>query len=123
MTKKCKYCGVEFEPTNNRQKYCSECRPKVKKEYIRNYHRGQSSPYKKCLICGRMFKPENWHSKYCSDECRKKAVRQQQINHYWRSKGIPEIEYPCKDFNYYNIPDEICLNCNADYCKYYKVSE
>ena len=37
--KRCEVCGRYFTPRNNRQKYCDNCSPAKRNEYMRNYMR------------------------------------------------------------------------------------
>jgi hypothetical protein len=68
MTKVCQ-CGKEFEPTNNRQKYCSE---RCGWNYHGKKHRSdlRTKEKKNCLKCGQIFYTSDARKKYCSSQCK-----------------------------------------------------
>ena len=123
MTKKCKYCGKEFETKYSRKKYCSpECAKEVHKEQSRqSYKRNKKSEnlysMKKCKQCGNLFKPKHWRIQYCSDECRKEA-KQELRRKWYRNKYQKKKPYPCYDYSFYNIPTDMCLNCSSERCRF-----
>ena len=128
MTKKCPVCGAEFETENSRKIYCSKkCRNEKNyeknieyqkryrrehMEYFREYRRKYYHEHKEKIDKNSRNYREKNRERYAEYQRR-----------YKMNQTNSDSKYPCKGFNYYNIPDEICLNCNADYCKYYKVSE
>ena len=72
--KVCKLCGKQFEPKDNRQKYCSKkCADNAQKSYIREYckhYKRTSGPtVVKCQYCGKEFIKNSKQRKYCSIEC------------------------------------------------------
>lgn len=78
--KKCIVCNSDFNPTNNRQKYCSdECKKIVKNNRRNKYSREEieNTKSRKCLICNDDFSvnSKQMTKKYCSDECKRKAER------------------------------------------------
>ena len=120
MTKKCKYCGEEFEAKDNREKYCSdECRKKTSNEYQREYKRKNPPIPKKIPVrervcqnpeCGKIFLTSRHNKIYCCDECKKACQREQQASYRLRRKNPqPEAEkiYPSRGIDW-NIlsPDE-----------------
>jgi site-specific DNA recombinase len=76
-TKVCEYCGSEYAPASNRQKYCSDaCWAKAyqeKKEAERLSGKNEH-PYgqRTCAVCGELFWPTHSQQTLCSVECRKK---------------------------------------------------
>lgn len=62
--RKCKNCGVEFSPKENRTKFCCwECCVAYAKKnsYSRNT--------RKCEWCGREYYPKQFDQRYCSKKC------------------------------------------------------
>ena len=58
-TKTCAYCGDEFLPYKNTQKYCSKaCAEADKKKFTRV-----------CPVCGKEFLADYASRKFCSDVC------------------------------------------------------
>ena len=64
----CEYCGKEFEPKQQRSKYCSRlcqvygCRSQEKTSI--------------CQCCGREHIQKHGREKYCSDDCRIKTINE-----------------------------------------------
>ena len=83
-TRKCAYCGKDFEATTGNQKYCSsKCQIKAQSErQIAKYweekaKRGAKKlTVKKCAFCGAEFMPKNAQQTFCSGECQSKAARE-----------------------------------------------
>lgn len=70
MTKKCEYCGKEYEAKTSRSKYCSrECNDNMHKQRMRETYVGKR--LKDCQICGKPL--PKFKTKYCSDRCRNRA--------------------------------------------------
>ena len=91
-TKICPHCGKEFEPTSNRQIYCTkECCRKArldKKQEEREKERGDHYYKKrKCEICGKEYWPESSISKFCSDECRRINHNKKTLEFYHNKKA------------------------------------
>lgn len=67
---KCKYCGDEFERTQDAQKYCVKCR-----EISSDRRTGRvfnNDMVQTCAHCGAKYTRDR-KTKYCSDECSKAA--------------------------------------------------
>ena len=91
-SKVCVYCGKEFNPTSNRQKFCSvECRKDFnqrEKEQLRQEERGEHYyRQRKCVICGELFWPNSSRQKLCSIECRKKQHNKLTLEYYHKKHG------------------------------------
>jgi len=79
--KKCKRCGLNYEPTGRNQKYCSSCGINAKRDYIKQYHKETKEYYKSlrkrpkrtitCKDCGIEMIARSSGHKYC-DKCYKK---------------------------------------------------
>ena len=119
MTKKCKYCGNEFDAKDNREKYCSdECRKKTSNEYQREYKRTnppinkpkKPKPLITCIVCGKEFVASSHNKIYCSNECKRERQLELQASYRLRRKNPqPKAEkiYPSRGIDW-NIlsPDE-----------------
>lgn len=68
MTKVCLYCGKDFSPSNNIQKYCLECKHL-------SHHQSLAGGMKICIVCGHEFPTKHKGHKTCSDACRKERNR------------------------------------------------
>lgn len=85
MKKKiCAWCGKEFDPLYNQQKYCGDsCRKYAYNEKQREYARVRvkTKPKKiytepiKCVGCGIEFIPHTGHQIYCTSWCRTQCQR------------------------------------------------
>lgn len=74
--KKCEYCGAEFSPRNNSQRFCTPlCGVKAKKK---------TYPPRDCVICGVEFIPLQDRQMTCGKKVCSKA--------YYRRK-IPKYQY------------------------------
>lgn len=97
---------------------------------------------KTCVICGNEFETNIKSKKYCSPECWREGKRINARKNYqkhrveylaknkkWRDANpdyhhrpkqkVPVIIYPCRGYGMYDlIPEDICLNCSADECRY-----
>lgn len=77
----CEYCGKEYWPTGNRQKFCcSECKEKNSREKLlaKRYEEKGNHTFKQkeCVVCGKKFWPRNGQQRVCSDECKQKHYRE-----------------------------------------------
>ena len=107
--KRCEVCNREYEPRNNRQRFCTKkCeeyfdynKPRQKKcvncgniftgnksaiycskECKKNGINKNKRIYKhKCIVCSKEFESKAYHSKYCSYECKKVNSKQKQYIH------------------------------------------
>lgn len=75
VTKKCEYCGKEYETVHskfNSSKYCSNnCKSAVRRKS------GIDNIIVKCLNCGKEFSTNKYNvKKYCSKDCRAKYHHQ-----------------------------------------------
>lgn len=95
---------------------------------------------KTCVICGNEFETNIKSKKYCSPECWQEGKRLNARKNYWRHrekylaqnkkwrdanpdyvlrKRAKVIVYPCSGYSKYDyMPEEICLNCDRDECRY-----
>ncbi|MBQ6296178.1 MAG: hypothetical protein IJK81_00525 [Selenomonadaceae bacterium] len=104
---KCVYCGKEFEPNSNVQKYCSaECREKA--------YATVEGKTKICPCCGTEFKPRYPIQKYCSRQCGRRAG---DAREYERRKNgyVPE---PVK-LIVWSPARRKCLNCGAEFVEHF----
>ena len=69
---------------------------------------------KVCQICQSEFETKYWHKKYCSKECAYEAQKRQFKRIYLKKK----MKAPCYGLSDYDIPIDLCLNCNLDKCKH-----
>ena len=89
---KCLRCGEEFEPTNNKNTYCTICKVERKKEQLKAYREARKRQKKeiKCAVCGKMFLSNRFDAKYCCKECyetgRKAIIRE------WQKKRNAELK-------------------------------
>jgi hypothetical protein len=98
----CRWCGKEFKPRKNSQKYCDECRfdPEVERARARERKRkqlerekkadrrnGWQKQEKRCLYCGRKFDPSSNRQIWC-EKCRKNGYRDTRALYMkkWRAK-------------------------------------
>ena len=118
MTKKCKYCGKEFETDRNYQKYCSKsCRNKGYREQHRNCYREYQKQYRQ----NHKDKLREYYRQYRQDH--KDNLREYRRKYYMRyqKKRIKDSRYPCFEYiGHYvdKIPSEMCLNCSAERCRF-----
>ena len=91
---KCLRCGKEFEPTNNKNTYCMDCRAEHKKEYLQAWRQGKVQKKEmrevKCAICGKVFMSSRFDAKYCGNECYntgRKAIARE-----WQKKRYAELK-------------------------------
>ena len=91
---KCLRCGKEFEPTNNKNTYCMDCRAEHKKEYLQAWRQGKAQKKEmrevKCAICGKMFMSNRFDAKYCGNECY--DTGRKAITREWQKKRNAEIK-------------------------------
>lgn len=74
FTRKCEMCGMEFQTTSNRAKYCKYCRDKVQVLRNRAYKEKKESgtavktgSEQVCPLCGKTFTVTSGSQKYCKD--------------------------------------------------------
>lgn len=86
MTRTCPICGAEFEPANERQRYCSKRCKNLQKSRRNNERikvaRAAARGVVKCAWCGEEFTPKNIRARFCSKHCWDAAYY-----HSWRSAG------------------------------------
>lgn len=91
---KCLRCGKEFEPTNNKNTYCMDCRAEHKREYLKDWRQGNSRKKEirevKCAICGKVFMSSRFDAKYCGNECY--DAGRKAITREWQKKRNAEIK-------------------------------
>lgn len=91
---KCLRCGKEFEPTNNKNTYCMDCRSEHKKEYLQAWRQGKAQKKEmrevKCAICGKVFMSNRFDAKYCSNECY--DTGRKAITREWQKKRYAELK-------------------------------
>ena len=114
MTKKCAFCGVEFEARRKDHKTCSNnCRNKI------HYRRHNVVlDIKICIICGEEFSPHSMGQIYCSNSCNSKA-------HYERNKPIIERrkkQYNINNRNKIREQQRQWRAQNREHCKQYRKS-
>lgn len=117
MTKICPICGREFEPVNDRHKYCSTaCKQRAnyllyKQRYPDRVKKRKKHKYT-CAICGKEFEAER-ERKYCTPECRKIAENER-ARKFQQQRRVKAVKKP-----------QICVVCgksfmpnssNAKYC-------
>jgi len=105
----CEYCGKEFEPKQQRSKYCSRlcqvygCRSQEKKSI--------------CQCCGREYIQQHGREKYCSDDCRIKVINEKKKEAYNKSTltGKPKICEECgKEFFPHSEKQRFCCkSCSS----------
>ena len=70
-TKTCPVCGITFEASHGRTKYCSlKCRHK---ELNRLAAVKAAAAKRTCMICGKPLVRKKW--KFCSDKCAREGAR------------------------------------------------
>lgn len=74
FTRNCEMCGMEFQTTSNRAKYCQYCRDKVQvlrnKAYKEKKESGTAvkiGSEQVCPLCGKTFTVTSGSQKYCKD--------------------------------------------------------
>lgn len=118
ITKKCPVCGEEFEPSKNYQKYCSpKCRRKY--HYQRNREKilaQQRQHYKDNRDYIKAYKKKYYqdHKEYYKKYFKEYRERHKQIKN--QGTKYPCSQYPPSKAEY--IPDNLCLNCNAQSCRF-----
>lgn len=108
----CAFCGKEFMPRDDRQKFCSaECRIKFFNEKITAKKKvWLEKQTRKCDFCGKEYTPIRGNQRYCTNECRIEADRQakKEANKITATKKceICEKEFlPTKSRQKYCSPD------------------
>lgn len=79
MTKKCKYCGKEYETDLYWWTFCSD-------ECYQAYRYQKDTYLRKCEICGELYHPIRGNQKYCSPKCREIAKRNNEHQYYLNHK-------------------------------------
>ena len=88
ITKKCLYCGKEFQAKTSAKKYCnSKC---CANDYARKRHR--NIYHYKCKTCGKEFESTRSNHKFCSHDCAMKWGRDKYHIHYNRQPSTEEME-------------------------------
>ena len=99
--KNCPYCGIAFQPSDRRQKFCStDCAA-----------HGKTSSFaenRTCLVCGKEYIAKAPHQKYCSTLCQS---RSRSDYHARKHKKRKKIEIICP----YNI-ELICYQQTCGEC-------
>ena len=73
--KLCDFCGQEYQPKNDRGRFCSEhCKNEQRKKDNEERATTRKLRKKKCSLCGKEFDAPNGE-KYCSPFCRAEANR------------------------------------------------
>ena len=100
FTRKCEMCGMEFQTTSNRAKYCKYCRDKAQTMRNKAYKEKKSAGLsvaigseQVCPICGKTFTVTTGSQKYCK-ECT--ASRK-------RKKSAPNTEYVKEHYDYIRV--------------------
>ena len=100
ITRKCEMCGMEFQTTSNRAKYCIYCRDKVQVQRNRAYaEKKKSGTYVKigseqvCPICGKTYTVTSGSQKYCKECTAGKK----------RKKSAPNTEYLKGHYDYIRV--------------------
>ena len=114
--KVCAYCGNEFYPKNNIQKYCNDtCSYKRKKEEKqKKYQASQSEkefPIIKCNYCEKEFEQKHKLTMYCSNKCRNKHSKEHNKNNNIKkeAKITPKKEKKQKNRT------KTCLFCGTEF--------
>ena len=89
MLKICQ-CGKPFEPTNNRQKYCSD---KCSYDFHAKQHRRDSRPVleRTCLSCNKLFETTDSRKQYCCNECKIKYCNDKRHRPNKGIEGLCEV--------------------------------
>lgn len=76
----CEFCARLYVPTNNRQKYCKDCKKQAYKKYVGRYSYTPSPRKIKkpgiklyCRMCGKPIIVK-YNYRYCCDICQAKAL-------------------------------------------------
>lgn len=113
ITKKCLFCGKEFQTLSSNKKHCSnKCR--------NSFNHPRKVPITKvCDICGKEFQTVNIQQKYCSHQCADKGKKiNQQIR--WRryreahSLDVKTAVKPRKA-NQHTTKSTVCLACGKKF--------
>lgn len=91
----CEYCGKEFWPNGNKQRFCTkECTAayqQAEKQRKRYAEKGDHTfRQKNCILCGKPFWPVNGQEVLCSEECKAENRRRRQLEYYHRKKSERE---------------------------------
>ena len=76
----CEFCGLDYKPTNNRQKFCINCRKAIYKSYAVRYNYPPTPRKIKvkgkplyCQLCGKVITAPKKY-RYCTNKCARKAL-------------------------------------------------
>ena len=119
MSKICKICGKEFEPTNPSSVYCSlECaqegRYRQQHDWYVRVGKKKLQEYKvqlevrKCRICGKEFMPKSNTNIYCSTACKNKG-------RYNKSRAIVQEQPPVKKLDSISAKNELARSQHKTY--------
>ena len=66
----CGICGETFVPSSNCQKYCNDCKDRIKKEYAKRIESEDTTHRVTCMVCGKVIDRKAYNSKLaCSIRC------------------------------------------------------
>ncbi len=98
FTHKCEMCGMEFQTSSNRAKYCIYCHDKVQVQRNRAYAEKKKSgtsvkigSEQVCPLCGKTYTVTSGSQKYCKD-CTPP-----------RKKSAPNTEYIKGHYDYIRV--------------------
>lgn len=76
----CGHCGVKFETTHHKQKFCSPlCAEKAEqKKRVERRREALGLTERECELCGTKFRPARTNSRFCSRKCFMKDWKQRQ---------------------------------------------
>lgn len=107
MIKNCIHCQIEFEPTNNKQQYCT---PTCRRKFHNSKSKTATDLVIKCLECGIEFFAEAFvahRKKYCSISCQKKFNYRKKYGRKYISR---KSEYKPRET--IDLPETNCRQCN-----------
>lgn len=80
----CGICGETFVPSSNCQKYCNDCRERIKKTYAERIENNDTTRRETCMVCGAVIDRDAYNSDVvCSIKC---AHILYAITDKWRAK-------------------------------------
>ena len=89
----CGICGETFVPSSNCQKYCNDCKDRIKKEYAKRIENEDTTRRETCLCCGKVIDRKAYNSKLaCSIRC---AHILYAVTDKWRTvrRGVTKRKY------------------------------
>ena len=110
--RKCKVCGVVFNPRKSTQVYCSKRCQKRASNCTRYGHDITPSPVWKptrCSVCGHMFVPERYNQKYCSRTCYTNAHKEMMRHGTDNQDGRSTKDVEAKIMEYLSLPSDMRL--------------